>query len=219
MKRTQFPHFLLILVFWVPVAYLSFLLAHNAILYFTHGGEYGILPEKWAARQDMLWNTCFYIHLPTGVLCLLSPLFLFARRYIKKGLSLHQFIGRLYVWITLVLVCPTGMYLAFYAKGGTVTQVGFLIQGLLLAAFTYQGYLAICRGDKRAHVRYMTRSYAMVLVVITFRVLHIVFFMWKVPYQDNYAMSQWLGLSLNALLAEIVLVRFSISHTSNPISV
>jgi hypothetical protein len=194
------------IAFWVPVIFFSLLLSHNAILYFTHGGEYGILPEKALARRDVLWNICFYIHLPTGIVCLLSPVFLFSRLVFKNLLQFHQFIGKLYVWVTLLLVCPTGMYLALYAKGGLITQVGFMIQGVLLAAFTYKGYRSIQRGDKVAHVQFMIRSYAVATVVLSFRILHILFFLWKVPYQDNYAISQWLGLSGNLLLSELILV-------------
>lgn len=193
------------LVLWIPILFFSLLLTHNAMLYFTHGGEYGILPEKLIARRDMLWNICFYIHLPTGVLCLLSPIFLFSRTFFKSHLSIHKLIGKAYVWTTLALVCPTGMYLALYAKGGLITQAGFMIQGVLLAWFTYKGHQCIHSGNKEGHVRYMVRSYAVALVVLTFRIFHILFFIWRVPYQDNYAISQWLGLSANLLLAEVIL--------------
>jgi hypothetical protein len=196
---------LLATIFWVPVIFFSFLLSHNAVLYFTHGGEYGILPEKAIARQDVIWNLAFYLHLPAGILCLLSPIFLFARRFFKKGLELHRTIGKMYVWVTLLVVCPTGMYLALYAKGGFITQAGFMLQGVLLAFFTYRGYAAITEGDRTAHLNFMVRSYAVVTVVLSFRVFHILFFFLKIPYQDNYAISQWLGLSGNLLAAEVLI--------------
>ena len=190
---------------WVPLIFFSLLLSHNAMLYFTHGGEYGILPEKRVAQQDIFWNVAFYVHLPTGVICLLSPIALFTRRFFKRALGLHQVVGRIYVWVTLTLVCPTGMYLACYAKGGFITQVGFMLQGILLAVFTYRGYQAIAGGDKAGHFHYMIRSYAIASVVLSFRILHILFFLLNVPYQDNYAISQWLGLFGNFLVAELII--------------
>jgi hypothetical protein len=192
-------------VLWLPLIFFSLLLSHNAMLYFTHGGEYGILPEKRVAQQDIFWNVAFYIHLPTGVICLLSPIILFTRRFFKRALGLHQVVGKMYVWITLLFVCPTGMYLACYAKGGLITQVGFMLQGILLAVFTYHGYKAILRGDRVEHFQYMIRSYAIAAVVLSFRILHILFFLWNVPYQDNYAISQWLGLFGNFLFAELII--------------
>src|SRR5690606_20373313 len=102
----------------------------------------------------------------------LSPIILFSRLFIKRALQLHQIVGKLYVWITLLLVCPTGMYLALYAKGGFITQTGFMLQGILLAWFTYKGYAAIQQKDKAGHVQYMIRSYAAATVVLSFRIFH-----------------------------------------------
>src|SRR3954470_19408682 len=90
MKPERIISLLLAIVFWVPILFFSLLLAHNAMLYFTHGGEYGILPEKLIARKDIVWNIAFYSHLPTGVICLLLPEFLFARKYFKQSLDIHR---------------------------------------------------------------------------------------------------------------------------------
>jgi len=208
MKKATILDYTLAFLIWLPLIFFSLLLSHNAILYFTHGGEYGILPEKLAARQDVLWNVAFYIHLPAGIICLMSPVLLFARNYFHWTKDLHAFLGKTYLWTTLILVCPTGMYLALYAKGGLITQVGFLVQGVLLFWFSWMGYKKIRTGDQQAHVEFMIRSYAVAAVVLTFRIFHILFFLWKVPYQDNYAISQWLGLSGNLLLAEIAVLYY-----------
>jgi hypothetical protein len=203
MKTNLFINWILRIALWLPIIFFSVLLTHNAMLYFTHGGEYGILPEKAIARNDVIWNICFYTHLPAGAICLLAPFLLFARVFVKRGLQMHQVAGKLYVWITLVLVCPTGLYLALYAKGGFVTQVGFMIQGILLATFTWLGYKAIRKGGKLRHLHFMIRSYAVATVVLSFRIFHILFFILQVPYHDNYAISQWLGLAANLLIAEV----------------
>ena len=196
------------IAFWMLLLFFSLLLAHNAALYFTHGGEYGILPEKTVARQDIWWNIAFYIHLPTGTICLLTPFLLFARAY-RKVKRLHQLIGSIFVWTTLLLVCPTGMYLSMYAKGGAITQAGFMLQGVLLALFTWLGRRAILRGDLAMHINHMIRAYAMVAVVLSFRIYHILFFLWNVPYVQNYAISQWLGMAGNALIAEVIIIMIS----------
>jgi hypothetical protein len=194
------------LMFWTPVTFLSVLLAHNAVLYFTHGGDYGLVIEKVVAKRDVLWHISLYVHLITGIVCLLTPIFLFAKRFVRKGIQLHRTIGKIYVWITLVLVCPTGLYLALYAKGGLSTQIGFIVQDVLVAYYTYRGYAYIRNGDKTFHFLSMIRSYAMVAVVLTFRLLHVIFFLLDVPYQTNYAISQWLGIALNLLFAEILIL-------------
>jgi hypothetical protein len=190
---------------WVCIAFLSILLAHNATLYFTHGGEYGILPEKRIARMDWIWNLCFYVHLPSGVLCLLLPWFSFAKKFSRITRTFHSKIGTIYTWITIAVVCPTGMYLALYAKGGLITATGFMLQGALLGYFTFRGYQAVRQGNRQFHIQNMIRSYSVALVVLTFRILHLLFFFMNVPYADNYAISQWLGLTINLLIAESII--------------
>lgn len=217
MNKQKVMSLVTLILFWIPMMFLSLLLIHNAMLYFTHGGEYGILPEKVVARQNLIWQVCFYLHLPFGSICLFIPLVLLTRRTIPLKAAVHRAIGKLYVYITLAIVCPTGMYLAVYAKGGLITQVGFMIQGILLFYFTFKGLQAILKGRIQEHQRMITRSYAVAAVVISFRVLHIIFILINVRYQDNYALSQWLGLSGNILLAEIYLTLQN-SFTKTPIS-
>jgi hypothetical protein len=200
---------------WAAIVFFSVLLSHNAILYFTHGGEYGILPEKLIARNDLMWNISFYVHLPTGIVCLLTPWYLFARRILKAARSYHSLVGKVYVSCTLLLVCPTGMYLALYAKGGFITQVGFMVQGMLLGYFTWRGYIAMKTSNLSQHIENMIRSYAVATVVLSFRILHILFFLLNVPYHDNYAISQWLGLSFNMLLAEIIIAFIPLKNHIN----
>jgi hypothetical protein len=202
------------MLFWSILLFLSLLLTHNAVLYFTHGGEYGILPEKVEARKILLWNLCFYTHLPCGIICLMTPFISFARNVIPVTRKWHHAVGKLYVWITIVIVCPTGMYLALYAKGGLITTIGFLLQGILLAYYTWHGYIAMQRGDKAAHIQNMIRSYATATVVLTFRVLHILFFFLYVPYSQNYAISQWLGMTSNLLLAELIILALTRKYSS-----
>ena len=192
-------------VLWACIVFLSILLAHNAALYFTHGGEYGILPEKRVAQIDWLWNLCFYIHLPSGVICLLLPWFSFARKFNRFTRAFHSKTGAIYTWITIAVVCPTGMYLALYAKGGLITSAGFILQGVLLGYFTFRGYQSIKQGNRHYHIQNMIRSYSVATVVLTFRILHIIFFFMNVPYADNYAISQWLGLTINLLIGETII--------------
>jgi hypothetical protein len=84
-----------------------------------------------------------------------------------------------------------------------------MLQGVLLAWFTWRGLTAIGQGKTVLHLQHMVRSYAVATVVLSFRIYHILFFFLDVPYSDNYAISQWLGLSGNLLIAELIIVYIS----------
>jgi hypothetical protein len=205
MRDQRLFWFTIKLLGWAPIILLSLLLSHNALLYFTHGGEYGILPEKRLAQNEVLWNIAFYLHLPSGIICLLTPIFLFQNALIKAGSNLHRIVGKLYGYITIFIVCPTGIVLALYAKGGLITQIGFVLQGILLTFFTMKASTAAKHHKISLHKDYIVRSFAIVAVVLSFRIYHLLFFFLNVPYADNYALSQWLGLAGNMLCAEIII--------------
>ncbi len=190
---------------WIPIIFFSALLIHNSLLYYSFDQEYGILPEKVAAMKDPLWVASFYVHVISGVICLSVPVFSFLGKHIGMSVDLHKKIGLLYVWISILIVSPTGMYLALYAKGGILAQTGFLVQGILLSLFTYKGYKAIQIHNKQEHIQWMIRSYAIITAVLSFRIYHILFFFISIPYEDIYGLSQWLSIVGNALLAEIII--------------
>jgi hypothetical protein len=196
------------LFIWIPIVTFSGLLIHNSLLYYTFDQEYGILPEKAVAMKDPVWMVSFYTHIIAGVVCLSVPVFSFLGKYIGLSVRLHRKIGQVYVWVCLLIVAPTGMYLALYAKGGFMAQAGFLVQGILLSLFTYNGYKAIRNKNTTAHIQWMIRSYAIATAVLSFRIYHIIFFFTTVPYEDIYGLSQWLSLTGNALMAELVLLYF-----------
>ena len=194
------------LLIWIPIITFSSLLIHNSLLYYTFDQEYGILPEKGVAMKDPVWLVSFYIHVIAGVVCLSVPVFSFLGKHIGLSVRIHRKIGQVYVWVCMLVVAPTGMYLALYAKGGVMAQSGFLVQGILLSLFTYRGNNAINKKDTNAHIQWMIRSYAIATAVLSFRIYHIIFFFTTVPYEDIYGLSQWLSLTGNVLVAEFAIL-------------
>lgn len=203
-SRVKYIEGLLETSIWLPILFLSSLLIHNGLLYYKFDMSYGILPEKQIALKDDLWVVCFYIHVITGICCLLIPMVNLIGRHFKLSTRWHQIIGLFYVWNNLIFVAPTGMYIASYSKGGWWAEVGFIFQGALLMFFSYFG-LKYSTISISKHVKFMIRSYAIALSVLTFRVLHIIFIVMKLPYNDNYALSQWLSITLNLFMAELII--------------
>lgn len=208
MKTIILPKKLLSVLLWTPIVVFSALLIKNSIEYYFHGYEFGILPEKAEALKDAIYPTMFYLHVGFSCLILALPLYQFwvriRNRATRKG---HQIVGKIYVYTTLLLVCPTGMYMSFYAKGDIWTKTGFFVQGVLLFWFTWQGWQTIRRGETQKHVEWMIRSYLITLSAIMFRLYHLFFAYLNLEYYDNYNASQWLSVTGNVLLAEFIISR------------
>ena len=203
MTLDKFIHRLLWMLVWAPVLFFSALLIMNTLPYYWEGATYGILPEKEIAAESLLYKVLFYAHVGPAVLLLVLPVFQFWVRITKKSAKLHVAIGNIYVWSTLLLVVPTGLYLSYYAKGGAVAQWGFAIQGILLGVFTWYGWKRIRQGRKQQHIEWMVRSFAMATAALGFRLFHIGFFFLGLESGEGYAASQWISVVVNLILGEL----------------
>lgn len=141
-----------------------------------------------------------------GVICLFVPIILFIGDVFNLSKKWHKRLGKLYVFDVMLIIVPTGLYMAFFAKGGTSTQIGFIVQGLALGFSTLLAVYFIKQGQIQKHRQWMMRSFSFALAVVTFRILHMLFYYLEIPYELNYQLSQWVGVLLNALVVEIVIL-------------
>ena len=79
-------------------------------------------------------------------------------------------------------------------------------------ATTYMGLETIRRKNVLAHSVWMIRSYAMALTAVTFRIYHLLFFYMGVNHYHNYAVSLWISVIGNILIAEWIIYRKSRSY-------
>lgn len=174
---------------------------------FRPGGDRIFIEQRAAAAGQPLWLPSLYLHIAAGSVCLLASLPQFSRRLVRGIPSLHRVCGRIYAASVLLLLCPTGIHLAFFAKGGVAGQGGFLLLGIATFLTTLLGVTAIRGRDLPQHRRWMTRSFALVATAVTFRVWHTVFFHAGMPDEVNYVASLWLSILGNAAVAEWILHR------------
>lgn len=189
----------------MPLIILTCLLSFNALHYYSFSNLYGILPEKQHVLNDPVWKLSFYIHMGTGVVCLVIPIVLFLGRTFNLPSKWHKQLGIIYIIDVLVLVCPTGLYMAFYAKGGLWAQIGFVAQGVFMWYFTWMSYRDAKQRQFQQHRFWIIRSYAMAAGALTFRLYHIAFYYLEIPYEINYSTSQWISILSNLIIAEIII--------------
>ena len=89
------------MLFWVPVAALSLLLIYNTLPYFSFSKDFSFIVERSFLFKSNFYNTCFYIHIFAGSLCILTALIQFSRYILKKTKAIHRFSGKIYVFVVL----------------------------------------------------------------------------------------------------------------------
>ncbi len=105
-----------------------------------------------------------------------TPLALFSGVYqfIFTRSRAHVFMGKIYVSSILLLAAPSGLLMSFYAIGGFVSMVNFLLMAILWFSFTFLAYRHIKRGNVSKHRQFMTRSFILTNSAILIRLFSFV---------------------------------------------
>ncbi len=188
--------------FWVPVIFFSCLLVYNTLPYFTFSREYSFIQERILLFQIPFYSFCFYTHIAAGSFCILSALLQFSSYILKKRKTIHVWSGRVYVFVVLLIGAPTGMFMAFFAKGSNMERALFMVMALVWFYATARGLQTVLEKNIVAHKHWMMRSYAMAMTAVTFRVYHIFFYYIGWAHLENYEISLWISVIGNILFAE-----------------
>lgn len=197
------------MLFWIPVAGFSLLLIYNTLPYFSFSKNFSFIEERSFLFQSSLYNTSFYIHIAAGALCIGTALIQFSRYILKKSKAIHRISGKIYVAVVLFLGAPTGLYMSFFAKGSFWERALFMFMAAWWFITTLYGLSTIHKKNVIAHKVWMIRSYAMAMTAVSFRVFHIVFYLFGWDALENYELSLWISVVGNMLFAEWVIYRQS----------
>ena len=148
----------------------------------------------------------FYAHVYTSIFVLFSG---FIAVFVKPKAAfrnLHKFFGKIYVILLLLIAAPSGIYMGFYANGGILAKISFVILGILWWFTTYKAYLEIRKKNVLNHKKWMYRSYALAVSAITLRLWKVVLVYFFQPNpMDVYEVIAWLGWVPNLILTEILI--------------
>lgn len=157
--------------------------------------------KQWVIHND-IWRTAFFLHVFSSTFLLLAG---FTQFYnpLKKFSKLHRQLGKLYIFILLVLSAPAGFIMSLYANGGLPSQIAFTFLSVLWIIFTFKAYTAIRNRDFILHGNFMLRSYALTLSALTLRAWKYIIVMLFHPHpMDVYMLVAWLGWVPNLIIAE-----------------
>jgi hypothetical protein len=172
--------------------------------------ELGTLPpfmlEKLPLKFERLWLASLRIHVASALLALPLCLLLMTR-FLKRHPAWHRLLGRFTGVLVLVPLVPTGVVLAFDAKGGAIVTAGFLLSGAIVAGGTVFGVLAARRRDHALHARMMRHVVAQMSVAVTSRVLIVILDVAGMEPGVAYVIALWGPVLLSSAIAELVSTR------------
>jgi len=182
------------------------LIAWMSLVYF----DFGTLPpfaiEKFPLRFEALWLVSLRVHVASALVTLPLCLLLMTRA-LQRRPAWHRWLGRSTGFVVLFGVVPTGIVLAFDAKGGALVTAGFLLSAAIVAWGIAHGVVTARRRDFVSHRRAMRHVVAQMSVAVTSRVLIVALDTVGVDPELAYVAALWGPVLASALVAELVSLR------------
>jgi uncharacterized membrane protein len=184
-----------VVVFSVEIAIVSIL------RYFT-----SIAPPPPPVVANAFAHPFLILHVIGGVAALLVGPLQFVTRIRSRSPALHRATGRIYV-AGCALAAPTGFVLALGTTAGPVAAVGFALPAILCGAFTWLGFRAVIQRRFDDHRDWMLRSYGVIAVAITLRLLIPASAFLEFDFLAAYRVNSWLAWIINLAVVEYAIRR------------
>lgn len=168
-------------------------------------------PDNFSfAQQKAVYTahiTMLMTHIITAMLAILIGPFQFLPG-LRKGrlLKIHRWMGRAYL-LSILFGGLSGLYMAQFAYGGIITELGF---GALACLWLYSGYRAykdIRNKNIEGHREWMIRNYALTLAGLMLRVWVPLSEPTGIDFTTAYRFIGWLCWVPNLLIAEWIVRR------------
>ncbi|WP_245738721.1 DUF2306 domain-containing protein [Pedobacter rhizosphaerae] len=148
----------------------------------------------------------FYIHVFSAIFVLFAGFTQFNNSILTTRTKIHRWFGYLYTVVVLAFAAPSGIFIGWFANGGLIARIAFVILGLLWFWFTLKAILSILKRDVKGHQKFMYRSFALATSAITLRLWKVILvYLFHPAPMDLYQIIAWLGWIPNLLIAEWII--------------
>jgi len=118
-------------------------------------------PYQWA----------FYTHIASGPTSLLLGMILLSGRFRRRLPAWHRYLGRIQVACVLLLVAPSGLWMAYYSAAGPIGAVGVALLAVATGICVGLGWRSAVKRRFADHQRWMWRTFLLLSSAVVLRVI------------------------------------------------
>jgi uncharacterized membrane protein len=118
-----------------------------------------------------VYEWAFYTHIMSGPVSLILGLILVGERFRARFPKWHRYLGRVQVACVLLLVTPSGLYMARFAAAGPIGAGGLAALAIATTACVSLGARAAVRRRFADHRRWMWRGYLLLCSAVVLRLI------------------------------------------------
>lgn len=199
---------------WVLFLACFFVLMAQIILHYI---PYSSNAAFLQIKQTEVLNTkvylpIFYVHVYSSLFVLLAGFSQFNGWLLRYYPKIHKLGGYIYVVTVLGFTAPSGFFMAWFANGGALAKLSFIILAILWFYFTLKATLCILNGNVVAHKNFMIRSFALTTSAFTLRLWKLILIhLFHLAPMDAYQIVAWLSWIPNLFIAEWLIKKNKIS--------
>lgn len=118
-------------------------------------------PYQWA----------FYAHLLSGPVTLIFGLVLLSEKFRRFAPRGHRTLGKAQIALIVCILCPSGLWMAYYAETGAVAAIGFSTLAVATATCAILGWRAAVSQQFAEHRIWMNRCFLLLCSAIVLRLI------------------------------------------------
>jgi Predicted membrane protein (DUF2306) len=118
-----------------------------------------------------VYEWAFYTHIMAGPVALILGLILIGERSRSRFPKWHRYLGRVQVTCVLLLVTPSGLYMAYFAAAGPIAAVGLAALAIATAICVSLGATSAVARRFAGHRRWMWRGYLLLCSAVVLRLI------------------------------------------------
>ncbi|MES2761876.1 MAG: DUF2306 domain-containing protein [Bacteroidota bacterium] len=194
-------------VIWITgILFFCWLMIGLTLPYLGFEHDVDFLLTKQKIIHIKHWRYAFYIHILFSIFSLIAGLTQFSKFILNKYKKLHKTMGYIYAVDVICLAGPSGLIMAFYANGNSISKTSFVLLSTLWIFCTVIAIIKVLKKDFIEHENWMIRSYALTLSAITLRLLALILPKFiHLTAHTEYALIAWLSWIINLVIAEVII--------------
>lgn len=112
----------------------------------------------------------FYVHILSGPWSLILGMLLISDRFRSRFPVWHRYLGRVQVLLVLLLLLPSGLWMAFYAEAGPIATASFVTLSTLTGFCIAMGWRDAVKRRFAAHRVWMQRTFLLLCSAVVIRI-------------------------------------------------
>jgi uncharacterized membrane protein len=180
-------------------------IAAGSLVYFRKDEIPPFVIEKLPLPLEAVWLVALKVHVLAASFCLPACILLQWKGLLRRAPRAHRWLGRVTGTVVLLALAPSGAYLAFFAKGGPLGTLGFLVSDAITVVCMVQAVRMARARLVASHRRAAMHVLAQLSVAVTSRALLVLLEAGGVAPEPAYLLALWLPVLGSAAIVHLTL--------------